>query len=65
MEVVSSNFSLLGWSCMIQIMISLPGTVNEGLQTQNLFPLCIFLVRLDSKVAVVEVRMHVLISYLK
>jgi hypothetical protein len=47
------------------MMISLPGTANEGLQTQNLFPLCIFLARLVSEVAVVEVRIHVLISYLK
>ncbi|XP_059459620.1 polycomb group protein EMBRYONIC FLOWER 2 isoform X3 [Corylus avellana] len=38
----------------IQMMISLPGTANEGLQTQNLFPLCIFLARLVSEVAVVE-----------
>ena len=65
LEVVSSNFSLLGWSCIIQMMISLPGTANEGLQTQNLFPLYIFLVRLVYEVAVVKVRMHVLISYLK
>lgn len=53
-----------GWSCRIQMTISLPGTANEGLQTQNLFPLCIFLARLVSESAVVEVRMHMLISYL-
>jgi hypothetical protein len=62
---LSSNFSLLGWSCTIQMMISLPITTNKGLQTQNLFPLCIFFARLVFEVVVIEVRMHVLISYLK
>lgn len=54
----------VGWSCRIQMTISLSGTANEGLQTQNLFPLCIFLARVVSEAAVVEVRMHMLISYL-
>ncbi|XP_062163447.1 polycomb group protein EMBRYONIC FLOWER 2 isoform X3 [Alnus glutinosa] len=38
----------------IQMTISLSGTGNEGLQTQNLFPLCIFLARVVSEAAVVE-----------
>ncbi|XP_041021484.1 polycomb group protein EMBRYONIC FLOWER 2-like isoform X1 [Juglans microcarpa x Juglans regia] len=38
----------------IQMKISVPGTVNESLQTQNLFPLFIFLARLVSDVADAE-----------
>ncbi|KAF5456220.1 hypothetical protein F2P56_025725 [Juglans regia] len=38
----------------IQMKISLPGTANESLQTQKLFPLCIFLARLVSDVADAE-----------
>ncbi|XP_042988300.1 polycomb group protein EMBRYONIC FLOWER 2-like isoform X2 [Carya illinoinensis] len=38
----------------IQMKISLPGTANESLQTQKLFPLCIFLARLVSEVADAE-----------
>ncbi|KAB1204126.1 Polycomb group protein EMBRYONIC FLOWER 2, partial [Morella rubra] len=38
----------------IQMRISLSGTVNESLQTQSLFPLCLFLARLVSDVTVSE-----------
>lgn len=52
------------WTSRIQMTVSLPATVNGGLQTQNMFPLCIMLARPAPANGIIEVGKHSLHIYL-